>query len=138
MILKAPETAFSLVVVKIFLGETPKHPRKENIPSCLPHFVMLVRRPKAPPICVPPPVQRPLMEIPGNQPIFFLWPIQKLLHLGITNRAIPSIYGGKCPLYGCNAMGRLISWEIHYRPFLYPPLIPRSYTTCPANSHVQL
>ncbi len=28
----------------------------------------------------------------------------------------------KCPLYGCNATGRLISWEIHYRPLiLYPP-----------------
>ncbi len=23
---------------------------------------------------------------------------------------------GKCPLYGGNATGRLISWEIHYRP----------------------
>ena len=35
-----------------------------------------------------------LMKIPGNQPIFYLWPIQKLLHLGIQNRAIPAIYGG--------------------------------------------
>ena len=24
---------------------------------------------------------------------------------------------GECPLYGCNATDRLISWEIHYRPF---------------------
>ena len=23
----------------------------------------------------------------------------------------------KCPLYGCYAMGRLIAWEIHYRPY---------------------
>ncbi len=26
---------------------------------------------------------------------------------------------GKCPLYGCNAMGRLISWEIHYKPLSF-------------------
>ena len=31
-------------------------------------------------------IERLLMEIPGNQPIFCLWPIQKLLHLGIPNR----------------------------------------------------
>ncbi len=61
------------------------------------------------------------MKIPGNRPIFYLWPIQKLLHLGIPNR-VPNTRGhtsnlwGKCPLYGGNATGRLISWEIHYRP----------------------
>ncbi len=43
--------------------------------------------------------QRLLMEIPGNQPILYIWPIQK------------------CPLYGGNAAGGLISWEINYRPF---------------------
>ncbi len=26
---------------------------------------------------------------------------------------------GKCPLYGGNTTGRLISWEIHYRPFMH-------------------
>ncbi len=26
------------------------------------------------------------MKIPGNRPIFYLWPIQKPLHLGIPNR----------------------------------------------------
>ncbi len=25
---------------------------------------------------------------------------------------------GKCPLYGGHATGGLISWEIHYRPFV--------------------
>ncbi len=45
--------------------------------------------------------KRLLMKIPGNQPIFRLWPIQKHLHLGIleslrypTLQAIPAIYGG--------------------------------------------
>ena len=72
-----------------------------------------------------------LMKIPGNQPIFYLWPIQKHLHLGIMKPIHISSHGGtqpyrpyictsnlwgKCPLYSCNATGRLISWEIHYRP----------------------
>ncbi len=30
--------------------------------------------------------KRLLMKIPGNQPIFYLWPIQKLPHLGIPIR----------------------------------------------------
>ena len=28
---------------------------------------------------------------------------------------------GKCPLYGSNATGRLISQEIHYRPLTHMP-----------------
>ncbi len=43
------------------------------------------------------------MKIQGNWPIFYLWPIQKLLHFGIpdrvqsnvpTRQAILAIYGG--------------------------------------------
>ncbi len=60
------------------------------------------------------------MKIPGNQPIFYLWPIQKLLHLGIPNRIYmynnTSNLWGKYPLKGGNGTSRLISWEIHYRP----------------------
>ncbi len=44
-----------------------------------------------------------LMKIPSNHPTFYFWPIQKL-HLGIPD--------GGSALY----MGKLISWEIHYRP----------------------
>ncbi len=83
-----------------------------------------------------------LMKIPGNWPIFYLWPIQKLLHFGIPDRVQSNAHlhefvylisrvmevsnstghtsnlWQKCPLYkGCNATGRPISWEIHYRPF---------------------
>ena len=61
------------------------------------------------------------MKIPGNQPIFCLRPIQKQLHLGIPDRVLSNGEDGgsldKTPVYGCNATGRLISWEIHYRPF---------------------
>ncbi len=49
---------------------------------------------KPDPVIMVIPFQRLLMKIPDNQPIFYLWPIQKLLHFGIPDRAIPAIYGG--------------------------------------------
>ena len=75
-----------------------------------------------------------LFENSSNQPIFYLWSIQKFLHLGIIGFRVkcPTPWVGKMlttvtkghtsnlwrkyPLYRGNATGRLISWEINYRP----------------------
>ncbi len=54
------------------------------------------------------------MKILGNQPIFYLWPIQKLLHLGIPNRVQSNIQLhelGKCKL---DTHSYLESWRYMY------------------------
>ncbi len=38
---------------------------------------------------------------------------------------------GKCPLYGGNATGRLISWAIHYQPFGDLKILPIRVTRLP-------
>ncbi len=69
------------------------------------------------------------MKIPGNQPIFYLWPIQsvfpesRLGHGGTQPYRPYQKCMGKCPLYGCNATGGLIFWEIHYSSNISPTSI---------------
>ena len=41
--------------------------------------------------------------------------MSRVIEVPNPTQAIPAIYGGSA-LYGCNAKGILISWEIHYWP----------------------